>query len=145
VACKMTSKGTKFYYDVDGVDPYTEIASVQSVSGPNVTMDTEEQTELASTGAWKEFCASFKDGGEVTLSLYMKRATATLLHNTIFAASTAYYWKVQFPLEGSDTTESKIVFQAWITAIGSEVPDKGSIMLPVTLKVTGAVTYTAGS
>lgn len=145
MACKLTSKGTKLYYDLDGVDPYTQLSSVQSLSGPTVTRSFEEQTELDSSGDWEEFCKSFRNGGVLTAQLYSKRSILTILYNTIEPASTAYYWKVLFPLETGDSVESKIIFQAWIESIGLEVPDKGNIITPLSLKVTGSVTYTAGS
>lgn len=145
MACKLTSKGTLFYYDSDGSDPYTLLTSVQSITGPNITMETLEQTELASSGGWKEFCASFKDGGECTVQLFSKRSVLTVVYNTIFAATTAYYYRIKFPLESGDSNESKIEFQAWMVGIGNEVPEKGNVMTPVSLKITGAVTYTAGS
>ena len=108
-------------------------------------MDTEEQTELASTGGWKEFCASFKDGGTCTVNLFSKRSILTIIHGTLFAATAPYYYRIKFPLESGDSVESKIEFQAWITGIGAEFPEKGSIMTPLALKITGAVTFTAGS
>lgn len=145
MACKLTSKGTKLYYDSDGTPPYTQLSAVASLTGPTVTRSFEEQTELDSTGDWEEFCKSFRNGGQLVAQLYSKRSVLTILYNTIEPATTAYYWKVLFPLESGDSVESSLIFQAWIESIGLEVPDKGNIMTPLTLKVTGSVTYTAGS
>jgi predicted secreted protein len=145
MACKMTSKGTKLYYDADGVDPYTQLTGVESLDGPDVTKEMEEQTDLDSSGGWKEYCTNFKDGGELTANIFTTKTIEAILYSTLFASDTAYYWKVTFPLQSGESTASTITFQGFLTRIGKSVPAKGNITTPITIKVTGAVTWTSGS
>lgn len=143
--CKITSKGTKLYYDADGVDPYTQLAGVMSLSGPEVTKDFEEQTDLDATAGWKEFCVNFKDGGELSAQIFLAKAVVNVLHNTIFASDNAFYYRITFPLQTGESNPSKIEFAGFLVGIGNEVPEKGNVMVPIRIKVTGAVLWTSGS
>jgi len=55
------------------------------------------------------------------------------------------FWRVTFPLLSGESVNSKLEFQGILSAIGNEVPEDDFIMVPITVKVTGAVTFTAGS
>jgi hypothetical protein len=144
MACKMTSKGWKIYYDADGVDPYTQLTGVESFDGPELTKSFEEQTDLDSTAGWEEFCANFKNGGELTANIFTTKTVEAALH-TLFASDVAYYWRATAPLQTGEATPSKIEFQGFLSRIGKSVPGKGNTMTPITIKVTGAVTWTSGS
>jgi hypothetical protein len=141
--CEQMSQGTKFYYDLDGTPPYTELADVKSISGPEITVEIKERPKLALTDGYKEYCAGFKDGGEISLTLYFTKAQYALVKDTLFAE--LYYYKVEFPLVDSETTNSILVARGILRKVGLEIPEDDFITVPVAIKVTGKPTFTAGS
>ncbi len=144
MACKVLSKGSKLWYSADGVEPYTQLTGVKSISGPNITRESKEQTSLDSTGGWKEFCTGFKDGGEMSAQLYFNK-TARSAMDTMLGTDAPYYWRITAPLQTGEATPSKVDFQGHLTALGADYPENDSIMMPTTVKVTGAVTFTPGA
>jgi len=48
----------------------TDVAKLTSIGGLDLSADTLDKTTLDSTGGYREFLASFKDGGEVPISGY---------------------------------------------------------------------------
>lgn len=139
--CKTPVTGVGLHYDADGSEPFTQIASIKSLSGPSIEVDIEEETALDTT--WKEFCASYSDAGEISGDSYFTKANYALFLSTLRA--TVYYYKIDFPLLSGESTKSKLVAQGILRQIGLEVPETGRVMVPFAIKLTGALTFTAGS
>ena len=53
----------------DGAGNYTAIAEVVDITGPDQSRDTIDVTHMQSPNGYQEFIPSFKDGGNVTLTL----------------------------------------------------------------------------
>lgn len=132
------SKGT-----LSSPPSYTEIAEVKSIGGPNESAEEIDVTHLRSSGGYREFLQSFKDGGELPLTLNFLPINPTQDGQTglraDFASGTTYPWKITYP-DGSYLT-----FDGWVKAIGQAGTEVGSpLELNVTIRVTGPVSLTEG-
>src|SRR5574343_1494898 len=75
----------------------TTVVAVTSISGPGLSLDTEDVTSHDSTGAWEEVVGTILRSGEVTLDLVYDPAAAThknaaggILADLVGRASTTY-------------------------------------------------------
>lgn len=132
---KYSAFGTKFKRGA------VEIAAVQNISGPGLSLDTEDVTSHDSTEAWEEVVATILRSGEVSLDLIYDPAAAThknasggLLYDLTSRTSTTY--SITF----SDTAASVWSFTAFVTAFEPGMPHDGSLTASVTLKITGKPT-----
>ncbi len=131
--------GTSFYRN----DPSTgwgAIAEVNNISGPGMTRDFIDVTSLGSTGGYREFITGFRDGGEVTFQMNMTNDGYDQLM-TDFEADAAREYKIVLP----DDDESTFSFSGLITAIPLNVQPDDKVTVDVTIKVTGATDFYAGS
>ena len=114
------------------------VAEINSISGPNMSRGTIDVTSLDSTGGYREFIAGFRDAGEVTLDCN-------------FAIGEWDYWLADFEsdtlvtysIELSNTEASVFSFSALCTALGVAVPMDDKVTCSVTLKISGAITFTS--
>jgi predicted secreted protein len=113
---------------------FSAIAEINSISGPNKSRATMDVTSLDSTGGYREFRASFRDPGEVQLSMNFTLATYTLL-NDDFEDESPRDYQIVFP----DTGETTFEFSGLVTAMGSAVPLDDKVTATVTIKITGPV------
>lgn len=117
---------------------YTTILEAKNIQGPNFTTDTVDATHQESPSGFKEFLASFKDGGEVSWDcnfLPGVGSQATLF--SLWANRTLRNYKIVFP----DTSSSSIIFGAIVTALGISAPMDDVLGCSVTLKMSGAPTF----
>ena len=119
----------------------TTIAQVTNLSGPGISLDTEDVTSMDSTGAWEEVVGTILRSGEVTADIVYDPAAAThknasggLLYDLI--SRTAQTYSITF----SDTAASVWSFSALVTGFEPSAPVDGALTASVTLKLTGAPT-----
>jgi predicted secreted protein len=119
----------------------TAVAQVQSISGPGLTLDTEDVTSHDSTGGWEEVVATILRSGEVSLDIVYDPAAAThkyaaggLLHDLVSRTAVSY------TLVFSDTANTTWTFSAFVTGFEPSAPHDGALTAAVTLKLTGAPT-----
>lgn len=126
---------------------YTALAEIKNIKGPTVTIGTSDITHLSSDSGYKEFLAGFFDGGEVTLSVnFLEETLDGLLSELTATSGVLGAFKITLPLRRDQSAATVILFTAIITALPfPDVPEDGPIMGEITLKVTGAVTHTAGT
>lgn len=120
---------------------YTTIAQVQDISGPGLSLNTDDVTAHDSTGGWMEFVATVKDGGEVSFDIVYDPAGGThenasggLLYE--LDQKTAKAYKIVFP----DTANTAWTFNAFVTAYEPSAPVDGKLAASITLKITGQPT-----
>jgi len=127
--------GAVFAYISSG-STYTDLAEVLSVTPPSISVETIDATHMGSDDGFREYIASLKDGGEVTVNLNYVEASATLLQTLVLAGVETF--KVTFP--GSST----FVFNGIPTAFAfDDVVIDDKIAMSLTIKVTGKPVYTA--
>lgn len=127
---------------VDIASTYTAIAQIRDISGPSLSADTIEVTHRDG-GGWKEFIAGLRDGGEVTFDLIFDPDLTTHSPSaaggmiTLLMAGTKNGFKVEF----ADSTATVATFDAIVTAFEPTMPLNDAQAADVTIKVSGAVTW----
>jgi predicted secreted protein len=119
-----------------GVAP-VDIAQVSNLSGPGLSMDTEDVTTHDSTGAWEEHVGTILRSGELTIDIVYDPNAAThagLL--TQLAARTAYNFAIEFPSTAAVTWR----FDGFVTGFEPSAPVDGALTASVTVKITGQPT-----
>lgn len=119
----------------------TAIAQVSSISGPGISLDTEDVTSHDSTGGWEEVVGTILRSGEVSLEILYdpanathKNAAAGLLGDLIARAATAF--SLVFP----DTANTTWSFSALVTGFEPGMPHAGKLTAAVKMKLTGQPT-----
>jgi predicted secreted protein len=131
--------GTSFKRsDMSSAPLFTAIAEVNSIDGPNKSRETIDVTSLDSTGGYREFIASFRDAGEVTLEMNFTRDGYVDM-NDDFESESAVDYQIVLPDTGSTTLD----FSAFVTNLGSSIPLDDKVTASVTLKITGRVILTS--
>lgn len=119
----------------------TAIAQIKSISGPGLSVDTEDVTSHDSTGGWEEVVTTILRSGEVSLEIEYdpnaathKYAAGGLLHD--LAARVAQTYSLIFPSSPAVTWS----FSAFVTAFEPGAPVDGTLTANVTMKITGQPT-----
>lgn len=123
---------------VDSPSSFVAVARVRGIEGPNITTEREDITTLDSTGGYKEYRSTLKDGGEFTLDLlWIKSNTQQLtLRNAVDSGATLYGRIV-----GSDSPNTICRFAFIVTAFGMSWKAQNVITASLTLKMTGEPTW----
>lgn len=124
----------------DGVSAWAAIAEVNSITGPNKSRDTIDVTSLDSTDGYREFIASFKDGGTVQLNMNFTRATYDDM-STDFESNVLQAYEIVLP----DGQTSSFEFVGLVTELGLDIPTDDKISAPISIKISGPVTLNSGS
>lgn len=132
--------GTNIYRQAPVGGAWAALAEVKNISGPGMSRETIDVTSLASVSGWREFVSGFRDGGEVTLSMNMTNATYDLLLQD-FNADSPRNFKIVLP----DDDQSTFSFSALVTSLPLNVQPDDAVTVDVTLKVSGATDFYAGS
>lgn len=128
--------GATFAYLSTDPSTYTTLAEVLSVTPPSISVETVDATHMGSDDGFREYIASLKDGGEVTVNLNYVESSATLLQTLVLAGVETF--KVTFP--GSST----FVFSGIPTNFAfDDVVIDDKVAMSLTIKVTGKPVYTA--
>lgn len=119
----------------------TTIAQVSNISGPGLSLDTEDVTSHDSAGGWEEVVATILRSGEVGLELVYdpnaathKNAAAGLINDMVLRTATTY--SIVFPSTPAVTWS----FSAFVTGFEPSMPHDGALTASATLKITGAPT-----
>jgi len=119
---------------------WVNIAEVNSITGPNKTRETIDVTSLDSVGGYREFIASFRDGGTVQLTMNFTRATYDLM-NDDFEDDTAQSYEIVLP----DAENTTLEFNGLVTEVPLTISTDDKVTADVTIKVTGQPTVNSGS
>jgi len=116
----------------------TPIAQVTNISGPGLSLDTQDVTSHDSTGAWEEVVPTILRSGEIKLDLVYdpnaathKYAAGGLLSDMVLRTATAY--SLVFP----STAPVTFTFNAFVTGFEPSAPHDGALTASATLKITG--------
>ena len=128
----ISSVGVGFYRWPDGSTAWEAISEILSLEGPTQSRETIDVTNLDSTGGYREFIGSFRDGGTVTLSMNFLRANYDLLHAD-FESDTPGNYKITLP----DTANTTIEFEGLVQEMPLSASVGSQVTANVTIKVTG--------
>lgn len=119
-------------------EEFTAIAEVKNITGPGMTRDFIDVTNLGSTGGYREFITGFRDGGELTFSMNFTRdGYDDLLID--FDDDDSHNYQVVLPDTGATTFD----FAGFITGLPLNIVPDDAITVDVTIKITGQVTMTS--
>jgi predicted secreted protein len=114
---------------------FDNIAEIRSFDGPEFERDFLETTTMDTSGGWRTWTPSFRDGGLITLEMNFTVAAFNSMW-TDFLSSTAKTYQMVMPDAGNFT----IQLDGFVTG----TPLKGStdelITMTATIKVTGQPT-----
>lgn len=136
----ISGVGTKFRrWDADASVPaFDAIAEVNSITGPDATRETIDVTSLDSTGGYREFIASIRDGGTVTLSMNFTSATYAIM-KADFDSNVMKSYQIAF----RDTAKTAVEFDGLVTGVPfSTITVDDKVTVDVTIKVSGEVDIT---
>jgi len=117
------------------------IAGVTSISGPGLSLDTEDVTTHDSTAAWEEVVGTILRSGEITMDIIYDPAAAThknaaggILADLVARTAQAY------SLIFTDTANTEYTFNAFVVGFEPDMPHDGALTASVTFKLTGQPT-----
>ena len=119
---------------------WVKLAEVNSISGPSMTRDFIDVTSLDSTGGFREFITSFRDGGTVSLTMNFTRTTYDVVFAD-FEDDEPHYYEIVLP----DDDNTSFEFCGYVTELPLEIPTDDKITANVTIKVSGKVTKNSGT
>lgn len=119
----------------------TAYAQAKSISGPGMSLDTEDVTSHDSTGAWEEVVGTILRSGEISMDIVYDPAHATHKYAAggviyDFVQRTAIALTLVFP-DAATTTWS---FNALVTGFEPQGPVDGALTATVKFKLTGQPT-----
>lgn len=117
---------------------WDSVAEVKTISGPSMTREMIDVTNLDSTGGYREFIPSFRDGGTVALSMNFTYAGYVMLKNDFQSDDLSNY-------EILLSDGSSIEFSGYVQDLPLSVKFDDAVTCEVTIKVSGLVTIDQGS
>ena len=116
------------------------IAEVKSIAGPTMTREMIDVTSLDSTGGYREFIPSFRDGGTLKLSMFFTFAGYKKL-KLDFQSDVLVNYEIYLG-DGSS-----IEFSGYVQDLPIDVKFSDAVTSEVTIKISGLVTIdqTSGS
>lgn len=139
-ATPMHAQGTILNVTASG-NTKTPVGKLKSIGEIKPTASEIDVTTLDTTGGYKEYLPGFRDSGEITCSgFYAPGNAGQQAIITLYGSGAVVPWEVKFE---DDTT---VTFQGFVKSysIGSAEVD-GSPAFGLTIRVTGAVTVSAGA
>lgn len=124
----------------NGASPevFATLAEVTAITPPAMSRDTVDATHMESPGAWREFIAGLKDGGEVSLEL-----------NFIPGGTAASALTAELDLDGPLALKNRQIlfpdgsyfsFAGILTGFEPDAPIDDKMSASVTFKITGKPT-----
>lgn len=140
---QIIAYGATVERSLDGVT-YTSIPEAKGIGVPAVTTEYQDVTNLDSVDGFREYIKALKDAGEVTIPLGYTAAGYELMLSDQAATGAIYYRTTMAP-QPLQTTGDVFEFRAFPTPeIQSD--DLGTpVNINVSLRTTGAPTWTRGS
>lgn len=137
------SYSTALSLDPAGGSSYAAVAEVIEITHDGVEVKDTDMSNLQSPTAYREFRPGMADAKTLTFKLtFTQGQYATLLSNI---RTKLMSWKVTLPLVGSQVTAATLTFAGHINKLGKSIPEDDRITNDVGVKISGAITFTAGS
>lgn len=130
------SVGIKFYREDPTSLVYATLAEITGIGGLDSTRDTHDVTNFDSPDGYREFIASFKDGGEVSLEMNFTNATYKTVGED-FESNDKVNYRITIP----DGNGSQLDFAGLLTTKGFSAPVDDKVSSNVAIKISGKVTF----
>jgi predicted secreted protein len=138
----IAARGTMLQRGSGSPTTYTTIAEVLKIQRSGSKADLADVTNMDSPSSFREFLPTLLDSGEVSFEcnfIPSSSSQATVLSD--FTNQTLSPWKIELP----GGTEGNWTFNAYVTSDDIDIPIDKQVTKSVKLKISGPVTYTAGS
>ena len=126
--------------DGGATEAFTTIAEVQDISGPGISVDTEDITNHSSTASYEEVVATVIRSGEVTFDINYDPVGGTHDASTGLIADLEAKALRNFQLIFPDTGSTQWDFAAYVTGFEPGAPVTGKLNAAVSLKLSGQPT-----
>lgn len=135
--------GGKVERSINGTT-YTSIPEARGLVTPSPTTEYQDVTSLDSPNRTREFVKGLIDPGEITLPCnYTSDGYEQQVADQ--AAAEAIYYRVTMPALAGQTAGDVFTFRGFVT-VAIEANDVGApIAMTLTIKITGAVSWTKGA
>lgn len=117
----------------------TATAQVTNISGPSLSLDTEDVTTHDSSGAWEEVVGTILRGGEITLDIAYDPAEDThdaTAGNGLLSRMEGKT-KTDFSIVFPDSASTTWNFDGYVTGFESDAAHDGALTASVTIKLDG--------
>lgn len=121
----------------DSPTTFVDLGEVLDMTGPNLTRDAVDATNMSSTSRHREYIGGLRDAGEITAELNYAPGSAGD-DQLLLAYNDDDYWPIKITFHNSDTWTAN----AFITAYEPSMPNEDKMTLSVTFKLTGVPTFT---
>ena len=139
--------GARLYYSEDGIS-YTELVDMKSIGPPpHGERPDVDVTPLADSVAARQFRQGLATAGECAYKQFYNKTRLALLAG-YFANNTILYWRLRVPDNAVVNNTSRVDWIGRIKKLDTleEIDDVDkALLIPWTVKITGAVTFTQGS
>ena len=110
------------------------IAEIRNITGPGMTRDFIDVSNLDSTGGYREFIAGFRDGGELTFSMnFTIGGYDDLLLD--YESESVQSYELILP----DSGETTFSFSGFVTNLPLNITPDDAVTVDVTIKISGQV------
>lgn len=122
----------------NGTEVFTDVAEIKNISGPQHGQELIDVTHMQSPNFYKEFIASFLDGGEVSADLnFTNVASQTAVLDDLEDRRVSNY-QIIFTTDAGDVTCD---FTCLVTRFEPSFNMNAAISASLTLKITGKPVY----
>lgn len=135
-----TSQGTQLKVKCGSPLAFTLIPYIMGFTGPSTQQDLEEITNLDSTGGYKEWFATLRDGGSVSFDMIAK--AGDFVQEWLRTAN-INGTREEFELEIPFDTPETYTFKAYVTKFENKFAKGAAIKYGIEIKVTGPVSAAA--
>lgn len=110
------------------------IAEIRNITGPGMTRDFIDVSNLDSTAGYREFIAGFRDGGELTFSMnFTIGGYDDLLLD--YESESVQSYELILPDSGTTTFS----FSGFVTNLPLNITPDDAVTVDVTIKISGQV------
>jgi len=110
------------------------IAEIRNITGPGMTRDFIDVSNLDSIGGYREFIAGFRDGGELTFSMnFTIGGYDDLLLD--YESESVQSYELILPDSGTTTFS----FSGFVTNLPLNITPDDAVTVDVTIKISGQV------
>jgi hypothetical protein len=144
---KYVGRGGKISVESAVPDTFTEIAQVSQIGSVAITSDETEVTTLDNTSGFREFLQTFKDAGELPVTLVWDPALATHGETAtglwgLMISGAVKKWQIEFPTTPPYVAEFDGFVKSFPTP--AMTPDD-ALTAEVSIRVSGTVSLVAGT
>jgi predicted secreted protein len=138
----ISGYGTLFQVgDAATPEVFTTIAEIKSISGPSLSLDTADATNMASTGGWREVIPTILNGGDITLEVNYDPADATLGAGSGGLIDDMENKTLRnFKLVMSDSGTTTWTFAGYVTAFSPDFSFDDVVTASITVTISGQPT-----